>query len=42
MSSQEIADLLGWSEAKARNLVYRGLSELRKYLREEGIEYEAE
>ena len=42
MSSQEIAELLGWSEPKARNLVYRGLSELRKYLREEGIEYEAE
>ena len=42
MNSQEIGELLGWTEAKARNLVYRGLSELRKHLREEGIEYEAE
>lgn len=40
MTSQEIADLLGWSEAKARNLVYRGLKELRDQLRAEGIEYE--
>jgi RNA polymerase sigma-70 factor, ECF subfamily len=39
-SSQQIADLLGWTEAKARNLLYRGLSELREMLRAEGIEYE--
>jgi len=39
-SSQEIADLLGWSEAKARNLLYRGLHDLRTQLRMEGIEYE--
>jgi RNA polymerase sigma factor (sigma-70 family) len=38
MSSQEIADLLDWTEAKARNLIYRGLDELRGYLREAGIE----
>lgn len=26
---EEIAELLGWSEAKTRNLLYRGLSDLR-------------
>jgi RNA polymerase sigma factor (sigma-70 family) len=36
----EIARLLGWSEPKARSLVYRGLRELRSKLAEEGIEYE--
>ncbi len=40
--SQEIADLLEWSEAKARNLLYRGLQDLRRELRKEGIEYEIE
>ena len=40
MASQEIATLLGWSEPKARNLLYRGLCDLRARLREEGIEYE--
>ncbi|MGH9855136.1 MAG: RNA polymerase sigma factor [Blastocatellia bacterium] len=39
-SSREIADLLGWSEAKARNLLYRGLHDLRAQLCMEGIEYE--
>jgi RNA polymerase sigma-70 factor, ECF subfamily len=39
-NSQEIAGLLGWSEAKARNLLYRGLHDLRARLRAEGIEYE--
>lgn len=29
---REIADLLGWSEAKARNLLYRGLADLREQL----------
>ncbi|HKQ79178.1 MAG TPA: RNA polymerase sigma factor [Blastocatellia bacterium] len=38
--SQEIADLLGWSEAKARNLLYRGLHDLRAQLCMEGVEYE--
>jgi RNA polymerase sigma factor (sigma-70 family) len=42
MTTQEIADLLDWTEAKARNLVYRGLDSLRESLREAGIEYEAE
>ena len=40
MTSQEIADLLGWSEPKARNLTYRGLKDLRRMLSNEGIDYE--
>ena len=39
MSTEEISELLGWSEAKARNLAYRGLKDLRDQLRAEGIEY---
>lgn len=39
-NSREIGGLLGWSEAKARNLLYRGLQDLRATLRAEGIEYE--
>lgn len=37
----EIAEMLGWTEPKARNLTYRGLDDLRELLREEGIDYEA-
>ncbi len=40
MTTREIGELLGWSEAKARNLAYRGLEDLRGRLRAEGIEYE--
>jgi RNA polymerase sigma factor (sigma-70 family) len=40
MTTQDIADLLGWTEPKSRNLVYRGLKELRTFLRAEGIDYE--
>ena len=40
MGSQEIADLMNWSEPKARNLTYRGLDDLRKHLRAEGIDCE--
>jgi RNA polymerase sigma-70 factor (ECF subfamily) len=40
MTTQETADCLDWSEAKARNLTYRGLKDLRKQLRAAGIEYE--
>jgi RNA polymerase sigma-70 factor (ECF subfamily) len=39
LTTQEIADLLGWSEPKARNLVYRGLGDVRAYLQEAGVEY---
>lgn len=34
----EIAELLSWSEARTRNLVYRGMDDLRHALRREGIE----
>ncbi|HEY8462322.1 MAG TPA: sigma-70 family RNA polymerase sigma factor [Blastocatellia bacterium] len=39
MTTDEIADLMEWSEPKARNLVYRGLKDLRGELRDAGIEY---
>jgi len=42
MTSQDVADLMAWTEPKSRNLIYRGLKELRKSLRKEGIEYEIE
>lgn len=34
---EEIAALLGWSEAKTRNLLYRGLNDLRGVLGARGI-----
>ncbi len=34
---EEIADLLGWTEPKTRNLLYRGLGDLRDKLTEMGI-----
>jgi RNA polymerase sigma-70 factor (ECF subfamily) len=37
----EIADLLGWTEPKTRNLLYRGLADLRERLTEMGIGPEA-
>lgn len=40
MTTREIADLMGWSEPKARNLAYRGLKDLQQQLRAEGIEYD--
>lgn len=40
-SREEIADFLGWSEAKTRNLLYRGLADLRNRLTEWGIGWEA-
>lgn len=33
----EIAELLGWSEAKTRNLLYRGLGDLRQILESWGM-----
>jgi RNA polymerase sigma factor (sigma-70 family) len=42
MTTAEIGSLMGWTEAKARNLVYRGLADLREALRAEGIDYEAD
>lgn len=40
MFSQEMAELLGWTEAKTRNLLYRGLKDLREALKAEGIDCE--
>jgi RNA polymerase sigma-70 factor (ECF subfamily) len=37
----EIAAMLGWTPAKARNLIYRGLDDLRAELSREGIGPEA-
>jgi RNA polymerase sigma-70 factor (ECF subfamily) len=34
---EEIGRMLGWTDAKARNLIYRGLTELRTRLTEQGI-----
>ena len=39
---EEIAELLGWSEAKTRNLLYRGLADMRKGLIGMGITWEKE
>jgi RNA polymerase sigma-70 factor (ECF subfamily) len=36
-SKDEIAELMGWSEAKVRNLLYRGLADLRDRLAALGI-----
>lgn len=41
-TTQEIADLNGWTEPKARNLVYRTLGDLRDKLRAAGIQYEGD
>jgi RNA polymerase sigma-70 factor (ECF subfamily) len=40
MTTSEIGALLDWTEPKARNLLHRGLKELRKRLRNAGFEYE--
>src|SRR6185295_17022168 len=39
LTTLEIGQLRGWSEPKARNLVHRGLKDLRQSLRALGIEY---
>ena len=40
MTIEEIAAFLKWSKDKTRNLLYRGLSDLKKILKEKGIELE--
>jgi len=37
---EEIAALMGWSEGKTRNLLYRGLADLRERLTQIGIGWE--
>lgn len=36
-NSNEIAGVFGWTEPKARNLLYRGLAELREFLQAAGL-----
>jgi len=40
LTIEEIATFYSWSRHKTRNLLYRGLSDLKKRLLEKGIEYE--
>jgi RNA polymerase sigma factor (sigma-70 family) len=40
MSIEEIAAFFGWSRDKTRNLLYRGLADLKKILKEKDIDYE--
>ena len=40
MSIEEIALYFNWSKDKTRNLLYRGLSDLKKILKEKNISYE--
>jgi RNA polymerase sigma factor (sigma-70 family) len=40
MSIAEIALYFNWSKDKTRNLLYRGLSDLKKILKEKNIDYE--
>ncbi len=40
LTIEEIATFYNWSRDKTRNLLYRGLSDLKKSLQEKGIEYE--
>jgi RNA polymerase sigma factor (sigma-70 family) len=40
-SREEIGSILGWSEARTRNLIYRGLADLRARLTELGVGPEA-
>jgi RNA polymerase sigma-70 factor, ECF subfamily len=38
-SREEIARTLGWSESKTRNLLYRGLADVRERLVAEGVQW---
>jgi RNA polymerase sigma factor (sigma-70 family) len=40
MSIEEIAAFYNWTQDKTRNLLYRGLSDLREELKRSGIDYE--
>lgn len=40
MKLEDIALALGWSKDKTRNLLYRGLEDLKQSLKAKGIEYE--
>jgi RNA polymerase sigma factor (sigma-70 family) len=38
-SREEIAKLMGWTEAKTRNLLYRGLADVRERLEAQGVKW---
>jgi RNA polymerase sigma factor (sigma-70 family) len=38
-SREEIARVMGWTQAKTRNLIYRGLADLRERLEAQGIRW---
>lgn len=40
MSIEEISAYFNWSKDKTRNLLYRGLSDLKRILKKKGIDYE--
>jgi RNA polymerase sigma factor (sigma-70 family) len=40
LTIDEISSTLRWSRDKTRNLLYRGLADLREILKERGVEYE--
>ena len=40
MTTEEISTFLKWSKDKTRNLLYRGLSDLKKSLKEKGVKFE--
>jgi len=40
MTLEEISIYLNWSRDKTRNLLYRGLADLKRILKDKGIEYE--
>ncbi len=40
MTIEEISAFYNWSSNKTRNLLYRGLSDLKRILKDKGIEYE--
>lgn len=42
MTTEEIGRMTGWTEPKARNLVYRGLADLRAALRAMGVDLESD
>lgn len=41
-SREEIARVLGWSDSKVRNLLYRGLADVRERLLAEGVRWDTE
>ena len=42
LTIEEIAAFYGWSRHKTRNLLYRGLSDLKRLLKEKDIDYESQ